>query len=151
MSDESTRLVLEAIGALKDDLGALKGELREWQAAVNGRLDAIDRRLDAIDRRLDGHDQRFDELKRDLRAELHQVRAQIMERVDRLSDEFKATRDDITVNFGRADKAERIAKNAADETQAAWDQMRAIERLVHNLAGRLADLERRYDRDRQAP
>lgn len=43
-------------------------------------------------------------------ADLNKTRTEIMERIDRLQEELTCQREDDVVNFGAAERAERIAK-----------------------------------------
>ena len=68
------------------------------------------------------------------------LRADLMERMDRLQNAILAMRDDITVNFGRADRTGHIARGASDEVRALGAEVAAMERQIRRLRSDLDDV-----------
>ena len=75
-----------------------------------------------------------------LRADLLAARADLMERMDRLQNAILAMQDDITVNFGRADRTGHIARGASDEVRALGAEVAAMERQIRRLRSDLDDV-----------
>jgi hypothetical protein len=56
-----------------------------------------------------------------------------MERMDRLQHALDQVKDDIVVNYGTADRTERIAQSAVDEGRALAGVVRAMQRQIARL------------------
>ena len=76
-----------------------------------------------------------------LREELAATRTALMDRIDRVQHSVDLLRDDIVVNYGAADRTERIAKGASDETRALADEVRAMQRQISRLRTDMAQLQ----------
>jgi hypothetical protein len=98
MSDEWTHQILSAINALSRQVLDLRG-------------DVIDTRAEMTTTRTE---------MTGMRSEMTGMRAEIMARIDRLQASFSGMRDDIVVNFARADRVN--------------DRTDAVERYVPGLA-----------------
>jgi len=65
------------------------------------------------------------------------LRGDLMARMDRLQDALTLQHDDVTVNMGAAERAERIARGASEETRALGEivtvQTRQIQRLQSDI------------------
>jgi len=93
---------------------------------VNGRiLTALDS-LQAGQAKLDAGQTRLEEGQVKLRVEL-------MGRMDRLQDVITGLREDVAVNFGRADKAELAAHNVREEVRALGEVVSAMHRQIQRL------------------
>ncbi len=69
-------------------------------------------------------------------------RADVMERIDRLQqDALTAQRDDDVVNFGAAERAEKIALGVREEVRAMGDQINAMVRQVQRLQSEVRELK----------
>jgi recombinational DNA repair ATPase RecF len=109
MSDDPTDRILAAIESLRD---ALTADLVQTRNALMAHLE---QRLAA------------------LAADLVQTRAALMARMDRLQNELTLRTEDTIVSMGSADRAERIAKAAADEVRAMGDMVTAMARQIQRL------------------
>jgi polyhydroxyalkanoate synthesis regulator phasin len=78
-----------------------------------------------------------------LRADITQLRVDMMERIDRLQDRLTANHETEIVNFGLAERAERSAKVAREDVQSISEQVNALTRQVRSLSGRVDHLEDR--------
>jgi outer membrane murein-binding lipoprotein Lpp len=65
-----------------------------------------------------------------------------MGRVDRLQNAVEAIRDDVGVNFGRADHAASIGMGVRAEVQAIATQVSAMERQILRLRTEMDELRR---------
>jgi predicted nucleic acid-binding Zn-ribbon protein len=92
-----------------------------------------------IDRRLDGIEHDGVET----RAALTETRAAIMDRIDRLQNLLGLLRDDIGVNFGRADRAVDAALGVRREVEALGREVTAMERQIQGLQSQVRELQER--------
>ena len=72
-----------------------------------------------------------------------QVRADVMERTDRLRDTATALQDEDVVNFGAAERAERIACNSREEVRGQGDTFNALVRAQREQINALVRQVRR--------
>ena len=70
-----------------------------------------------------------------------QVRGDVMARIDRLQDALTAQRDDAAVNFGAAERAEKIALGVREEVRAMGGQVNAMVRQIQRLQSELRQLK----------
>ena len=63
-----------------------------------------------------------------LRSEVAQVRPDAMEQIDRPHDTVTATHDEGVVNFGAAERAERIAPNSREQVRGQGKTLNALAR-----------------------
>lgn len=103
--------------------------LAELSATMTGRLDAMGNRFDATDSRLDAVVARLEHVE----SGQDRFRVDLMGRIDRLQNQFTSLRDDVAVNFGRADKAEEAADGTRRELRALSDIVSAMERQIQHL------------------
>lgn len=68
-----------------------------------------------------------------LEGALGQLRAVVMERIDRLQDSMTAIRDDIAVNFGTADAAQRANDNTRSELRSLAEILTGMQRQIQRL------------------
>jgi hypothetical protein len=68
-----------------------------------------------------------------LRTGQDRLRADLMERMDRLQHAVDLVRDDITVNYGSSDNALRIAKGASDEVRGLGEILTTMRRQITRL------------------
>jgi outer membrane murein-binding lipoprotein Lpp len=61
------------------------------------------------------------------------MRAEITERIDRVQHSVDLTRDEIVVNFGNTDRAERTARAAIDHTRITTEILRTMQRQIARL------------------
>src|SRR5438105_99065 len=92
----------------------------------------LDRRLDGIEQRLDGIEHAATE-----------TRAAIMDRIDRLQNLLGLLRDDIGVNFGRADRAVDAVLGVRREVEALGREVTAMERQIQGLQSQMRELQER--------
>jgi hypothetical protein len=126
MSDDPTARVLAAIAQLGVEVVQLRGDMTQLPGDMIDRTDGL--RADMMQ----------------FRADMDRLRIDVMGRMDRLPSVFSGMQQDITVNFAAADRAERIARNAADsvrdEMRAVVDQVSAMERQIRTLGARVTHL-----------
>jgi chromosome segregation ATPase len=77
-----------------------------------------------------------------MREELTRTRVDIMDRIDRLQNTVSAIRDDIAVNMGAADAAQRVNDNTREDLRSLreqvsvmWRQLKAVEARVREITG----------------
>ncbi len=75
-----------------------------------------------------------------LRAEMGRVCADVMGRIDRLQDKTTTMRDEDAVNFGAAERAERIALNTREEVRAMGEQISAMVRQIRRLQSDIREI-----------
>ncbi len=68
-----------------------------------------------------------------MRGELTQLRVDVMDRIDRLQDALTLQKDDLVVNYGAADRAEKIARAAQEETRALGDIVTPMIRQIRRV------------------
>jgi len=78
----------------------------------------------------------------ELGSELISTRTAIMGRIDRLQNAMEAVREDVAVNFGRADHVASISAGVRAEVQAIATQVSAMERQILRLRTEMDDLRR---------
>jgi hypothetical protein len=78
-----------------------------------------------------------------VRTEVTTLRADMMARLDRLQDRLTTQREAAVVNFGAAERAERIAKATREDVQTMGEQINALIRQVRTLSGRMDQIEDR--------
>ena len=76
----------------------------------------------------------------DLRTEMGQLRIDIMARLDRHQDALTAMREDIGVNFDRADRAVDAMKGLRTEVDHLSSEVSGIERQVQRLQSEMRQL-----------
>jgi len=119
MADDTTARIL---AALEETRAALATQLARLDEKVVG----VVARLAEDVSRLDGNLSRLDE-------KLDRTRADLMARMDRLQDAMTALRDDVTVNFGIADRVDSVAESARKETRALAEVVTAMQRQIARL------------------
>ena len=83
----------------------------------------------------------LEQLRDDLAGQLVQLRADVMARIDRLQDALAAQRDADAVNFGAAERAEKIALRAREEVRAMGGQVNAMVRQIQRLQSKVRQLK----------
>jgi hypothetical protein len=66
----------------------------------------------------------------------------VLDRFDRMETKFRALREDISVNMGRADMAHRAVDNTRDDVRALTEMVSAMERRQRSMGERLDRLEK---------
>src|SRR5258708_6913941 len=66
-------------------------------------------------------------------ASLKALRVNLMARMDRLQNAVDSVREDLTVNYGASDRAERAARSAIDDNRALADIVRIMQRQIGKL------------------
>jgi uncharacterized coiled-coil DUF342 family protein len=74
------------------------------------------------------------------RAELTQVRVDLMGRMDRLQNALTDIRNDIGVNFGASDAVKRATDNTRDEVRSLSEMMSALVRKARALETRVREI-----------
>lgn len=82
---------------------------------------------------LDSKVERLDGKLGQLRGEVDRLRGDVMARMDRLQDGFNALRDNVTVNFGRTERAETTVRASADEVRAMGIELSGMHRQIQRL------------------
>ena len=77
-----------------------------------------------------------------LGADLARLRADVMDRIDRLQNTVEGMRDDIRVNCGASDRATRIASGASEEVRALGAEVSAMERQIMRLRADVDELKK---------
>jgi len=111
MSDDPTVRILAAIDRVAADVKAQGAELK----AQGTELTALRSDLTA------------------LRSDVISLRVDVMDRIDRLQDAFNAQREADVVNFGAAERAERIALGTREEVRVMGEQVNAMVRQIQRL------------------
>jgi phage shock protein A len=99
-------------------------------------IDRLETKFDQLETKFDRLETKFDRLetKQDVMlADAGKMRAEIMERIDRVQHSVDLTRDEIVVNFGNTDRAERTARAAIDDTRITTDILRTMQRQIARL------------------
>lgn len=117
----------------------LLGRLDGIEGRFEGRLDGIDVRLGGLKGRLDGFESRLGAIEARIstlatRDELSRVRADIMERIDRLQEDLTRQTEEGTVNYN-------MAATAAGRLVSLEETVISLTRLVRRVQSRLDDLE----------
>jgi len=141
MSGNSDALILAALERLEAGQTQLRAELvtrmerlQNAVAAMEMRIAAMETRIAAMEVRMDAQDETLGRFRADLVDELGRTRSVLMARMDRLQDALISQHEADVVNFGAAERAERIAKGAADEGRILGEQFNALVRQVRRLA-----------------
>ncbi len=116
---------------LRAELGQVRDELRAGLGQVRQEVHQVRDELRA----------ELGQVRDELRAELAQVRSDVMERIDRLQDRMATHQEADLVNFGAAERAERIATTARADVATMGEQINALVRMVRNLSQRLEAVE----------
>jgi len=114
---------------LEDRLGSLENRLN----SLESRLDSVESRLGSLESRLDGQNDTLTRFRADLVDEFGRTRNALMARMDRLQETLVIQREADVVNYGAAERAERIAKGASDEGRILGEQLNALVRQVRRL------------------
>ncbi len=147
MSGNSDALILAALERLEAGQTQLRAELATRMerlqdavaavetsiAAMETRIAAMETRIAAIETRMDAQDETLGRFRADLVDELGRTRSVLMARMDRLQDALVSQHEADVVNFGAAERAERIAKGAVDEGRILGEQFNALVRQVRRL------------------
>ena len=80
------------------------------------------------------------QLRTEFLGELGRVRGDVMARIDRVQDAITLVRDDITVNFGRSDRAEEIADHTRAELRTLNEIVNGMLRQIRNLQSQVEAL-----------
>src|SRR5712671_2472206 len=124
------------------------------------KFDAILKLITNVDRRLDGIEHEATETRaaamasraeavetraliKNLQAEATETRVAVMARIDRLQDLVERMREDISVNFGRADRAGDAALGMRREVEALGREVTAMERQIQRLQSDVRELQGR--------
>ena len=75
-----------------------------------------------------------------LRRDTTQLRADLMERMDRLRNAFTALGEDVRVTTHSGDRVERIARSASEETRALAEVVTGMRRQIQNLQTQVQEL-----------
>jgi chaperonin cofactor prefoldin len=116
-----------------------------------GRDDGIQAELAGLRQGQDALQEGLDRLQQGLGQLLHgqerlaevvaSNRADTMARIDRLQDLLVRTREDIAVNFGRADRAEDAALGVRRDVESLGREVSAMERQIQRLQADVQELQ----------
>jgi len=112
------------------ELGRLENGQTQMRVDLMARMDQLARTTET---RMDIQDEVLARFRADLVDELGRTRSALMARMDRLQETLVRQQEDDVVNFGAADRAERIAKGAVDEGRILGEQFNALVRKVRSL------------------
>ncbi len=118
--------IIAALARLEAGQAALRGDLSRLEAGQAALRDDLSRLKSGLGA---------------LGNELAATRSALMDRIDRAQHSVDLLRDDIVVNYGAADRTQRIAKGASDETRALADEVRAMQRQIAKLR---TDMDQRH-------
>lgn len=120
MSGNSDALILAALERLEASQTQLRAELATGMERLQDAVGAMDARIAAMEMRMDAQDETLSRFRADLVDELGRTRSALMARMDRLQEVLVRQHENDVVNFGAAERAERIAKGAVDEGEDTW-------------------------------
>ncbi len=133
MTEDDTQRILAAIERLEAKQDKMGGDITEMRGETRG--DLANMRGDITEMRGETRGD-LANMRGDLenmRAGIAKMRADIMERIDRLQHSVDLTRDEIVVNFGNTDRAERTARAAIDDNRITTDILRTMQRQIARL------------------
>ena len=114
-------------------LGTLESRLDSLAGTLENRLGSLESRLNSLESRFDDQNDTFARFRADLVDEFGRTRNALMARMDRLQETLVIQREADVVNYGAAERAERIAKGASDEGRILGEQLNALVRQVRRL------------------
>ena len=106
------------------------------------RFEKLESRFENLESRIEVGLARLEARQTQLEISLIAVRTDVMGRMDRLQDTVKSMRDDIIVNFGRADRVSLVAASASSEVRALGVEVSAMETQTLRLRGDLDEMRR---------
>ena len=140
MSENQNTLILAALGRLESGQAQFDAKLDRFESAQTdlyaGLVTRVERLQDAVaamQTRMDTQDEVLSRFRTDLVEELGRTRSALMARMDRLQEALVVQHEAEVVNFGAAERAERIAKGAIDEGRILGEQFNALVRKVRRL------------------
>jgi hypothetical protein len=123
---------------------------RATLTAILQRLDALDRleagqskllgRMDQLEGRMD----RLAEGQNRFRRDLDSVRVDVMDRIDRLQEQFTQVRDESLVNFAFIAKIDQRQQNTHEEHRLTMDIVNTMMGMLRRHAGRLDAIEDKH-------
>lgn len=144
MSDDATTRILTAIQALGGAIEGLGGRLDHLEEAAIERLDRLEAGQKAAIERLDrleaGQKAATERLDR-LEASQNKLRADVMERIDRVQNAVTQLRDDHVVNFGASDAVKRANENTREELRSLSEVVFTLVRQLRAISTRVEQLE----------
>ena len=129
MSDDP---ILAALARLETGQAAMFSRLErleDGQAALATGMERLEAGQAALTTRLD----RFD-------AGQTRLRADLMDRMDRLQDQLTDMRNDIAVNFGTADAAHRANDNTREQLSLLREQVSVMYQQIKRLEARVREI-----------
>jgi chromosome segregation ATPase len=138
MSDEPNTAIIAALSRLE----AGQAALQQAVAALATRAELAQVRAELTQVRLDlmGRMDRLEAGQERLETSQTSLRADTMERMDRLQDSLTDIRNDIGVNFGASDAVKRANDNTREEVRALSEMMSALVRKVRALETRVREI-----------
>ena len=130
MSDDSTDRTLTAIGAFGGAIGSLGGRLDSLETATLQRLDRLETGQKLMTERMDR-----------LEAAQNKLRADVMERINRVQNAVTQLRDDYAVNFGASDAVKRANENTREEPRSLSEVVFTPMRQLRAVGTRVDQLE----------
>lgn len=130
MSENSNTPILAALERLENGQTQLENGQTQMRVDLMARMDQLARTTGI---RMDAQDEVLSRFRADLVEELGRTRSALMARMDRLQEALVSQHEADVVNFGAAERAERIAKGAVDEGRILGEQFNALVRQVRRL------------------
>jgi phage shock protein A len=105
------------------DVAAALDRLEGGQASIGTKLSALETGLSSVE------------------AGQTKLRADVMERIDRLEDGITGMRDDLTVTFGASDSVRRAHSSTREELRELSDSVSALYRKLARLETQVRELK----------
>ncbi len=141
MAEPSIQDVLTAVAAVAGEVGKLRADVTQMQGDMK-QMQGDMKQMQSDIKQLQGDMKQMQGEMKQFRGELTQLRVDVMDRIDRLQDALTLQKDDLVVNYSAADRAEKIARAAQEETRALGDivtpmirQIRRLQEDVRHLRG----------------
>ena len=136
MSDEAPGWAVQMESRLQGGLGQLEGTLGQLQGSfgqLEGSLGQLQGGLGQLEGTLGQLQGSLGQLESRMQASLGVLRADVMERIDRLQHVVTLIRDDVAVNFGASSAVKLANDNTREELRALGDVVSAMHRQIQRL------------------
>lgn len=110
----------------------LAGRISSLDERLSGRLDALTEGQDGLRATMVGRPE-FETAVAGLRREFTGLRTAVMGKLEEVHDALTQRREESVVDFGAAERSERIAKSARAYAESVGEQVNALVRIVRRL------------------